>query len=46
MIPASAAKELNYHGFFTIEQLAEAPDAAKAKDRHVVTVLRQGSEVG
>jgi hypothetical protein len=31
MIPASAAKELNHFGFFTIEQLAEAPDAAKAK---------------
>jgi hypothetical protein len=31
VIPASAAKELNYHGFFTIEQLAEAPDAAKAR---------------
>ena len=31
MLPASAAKELNFHGFHTVEQLAEAPDAAKAR---------------
>ena len=30
-MPASAARELAYHGFHTIEQLAEAPDVAKSK---------------